>query len=90
MTEPAWLARNFTPTSMPPVSGSALTAGVAVDAQMLQGQPGLLAAAVVNVQVTACMVLPAVSFAPETVAVYVVDPARPAPGVNVALLDAAS
>ena len=41
LTEPFWVGRNFTPTSICPLSGSARTDGVAVDGQMLQGQlPG--------------------------------------------------
>ena len=62
---PACVVRNFTPSSTPPLSGSAATAGVAVLGQMVHGQ-ALPAAAVVKVQFTALIVLPARSLAPDT------------------------
>ena len=65
--KPFWVARNFTPSSTGLVSGS-VAAGVAVPGQIVHGQ-GLVVAAVVKVQVAGSMVLPAVSVAPETVAV---------------------
>src|SRR3954447_5613355 len=38
--EPDWFARNFTPTSVPEVSESAATAGVAAAGQIEHGQVG--------------------------------------------------
>ena len=80
---PACVVRNFTPISTPPASGSAANAGVALLGQIVHGQP-LLAAAVVKVQLTALIVLPARSLTPETLTVYVVDAVSAAFGVNVA------
>ena len=81
---PACVVRNFTPISIPTLSGSAASAGVAVLGQIVHGQPLLLAAAVVKVQLTAVIVLFARSLVPETLAVYVVEAASAALGVNVA------
>ncbi len=75
------LARNFTPSSTAAVSVS-VKSGTAVLGQIVHGQPKLLAA-VVNVQLTGSIVLPAASRAPLIRAVYVVAVASAAPGVRV-------
>ena len=55
-----------------------------VPAQIVHGQPVALAA-VVNVQLTGSIALPAVSLAPLSVTVYVVEVASAALGVSVAV-----
>ena len=67
VTWPATSDRNLTPSSTAPVSAS-VRVGVAPALQIEHGQTG--PAAVVNDQVAgAAIVLPAVSFTPDTVAV---------------------
>ena len=81
---PACVVRNLTPTSTPPLSGSASRSGVALLGQIVHGQ-ALLAGAVVKLQLTGLMVLSARSLAPDTLTVYVVEAASAEFGVKVAL-----
>ena len=85
MIFPATLLRNRTPSSMAPVSDSERTAGVAVLSHNEQGHPCVL-----KDQLTADIVLPAASFAPLTVAVYVAPSVRVEDGLRVAFLLEAS
>ena len=80
------------PSSTAPVSESGPPVGAAVDGQIVHGQPGggWVADAVVNVQLVGVIRLPAVSRAPDTVAVYVVAAASAADGVKVTVWLAAS
>ena len=58
--------------------------GAVLDGQMLHGHPDVLVD-VVNVHDTCCIWLPDESFAPLTLTVNVVDGAKAAVGVNVAV-----
>ncbi len=67
MTKPGVSVRNFTPSSTELVSGS-VPAGAVVDGQIVHGQLEVVAA-VVKVQLTGSIWLPAASRAPLTDAV---------------------
>ena len=67
------MARNLTPSSTALLSLTEAVAGVAVDGQIVHGQAVPDASSVVKVHEYGLIVLPAVSFAPLTVAVYTVD-----------------
>src|SRR6266571_4045132 len=83
LTDPATSARTFTPSSTAPGSPTAAVPGRVLRLQMLQGQVAA-EAAVVNDQLTGALIgLPARSFAPLTVAVYVVLAVSAALGVHV-------
>src|SRR3954466_15396209 len=82
--------RKRTPSSTEDVSASAATPGVAGAGQIEHGHDVVGAAAVVKLQLSAVIGFPAASWAPDTVAVYVVDAASEAPGVSIAVRLAAS
>src|SRR5687768_11315553 len=82
-------ARNRTPSSTAEPSLTVTTAGVAVLGQIVHGQPDDVVP-VVNDHENGDMVWPAVSRAPDTVAVWTVDGASAAAGVNVTVRVAAS
>src|SRR4051812_38906699 len=90
--EPGTSLRNLTPSSADATSGSAATLGVADPGQIEHGHPGGggVLAAVVKLQPAGGIVFPARSFAPDTLAVYVVEGESAAPGVSVAVCEAAS
>src|SRR4051812_9943977 len=90
VTVPTTSERNFIPSSTAMPSLAAGVPGTVVSGQTEYG-PVPTAAAVVKDQVTGvAMALPAASFAPETVAVYVVLATRAADGVRVAVWATAS
>ena len=83
VTNPSLSDRNFTPSSTEPESFAAVTDGV-VAADQIVNEPEADAAVVNDHVVGAASAFPAMSDAPETVAVYTVLVASGVVGVNVA------